>query len=257
MLFLVADIQLLPDTNFVQSSVGLPYHFSINAMIADSPGFSLEALSIALVMPNPTLTTFVGFTFGPDLQDLNGGNGPDFVMVDTADYGGLTGNVLRFQTIHGGSFPLAGEYEIAEFEFVSGNANGSFFSLGSFPSVPPAETSSSYIDTPGGPLLTDTAGTVHLIFQLITDAAFLRGDVNQDFSVSISDSVYLLDVLFATQSLPCADSADVNDDGSMNIADAITLLGYLFASGPPPADPFPLCAPDSTADMLFCSVPQC
>lgn len=45
----------------------------------------------------------------------------------------------------------------------------------------------------------------------------------------------------------------MNDDGSLDISDTIYLLNYLFVSGPPPAAPGPQnCGPDPTDDALDC-----
>ncbi|MCA8960152.1 MAG: VCBS repeat-containing protein [Planctomycetes bacterium] len=90
---------------------------------------------------------------------------------------------------------------------------------------------------------------------------FVRGNVNGDLMVDISDAVYALASLFITGSdaPACVDSADVNDDGTFDISDAVYLLAHLFIPGAsaPPA-PFPACGVDPTADALDCaSFPAC
>jgi len=72
---------------------------------------------------------------------------------------------------------------------------------------------------------------------------FLRGDVNSDGGIDISDAVYVLWYLFLRQSVECLEAADVNGDGRLNVADPIELLLYLFDEGAPPAPPFPFYGP--------------
>ncbi len=84
--------------------------------------------------------------------------------------------------------------------------------------------------------------------------AILRGDTNHSGAVDLSDSVALLNHLFASgESPPCADEADANDDGRLNIADAIAILNALFEGGPPIPPPFPGSGADPTDDDL----PEC
>ncbi len=81
---------------------------------------------------------------------------------------------------------------------------------------------------------------------------FLRGDVNRDGRVNISDPIKALHYLFGLAQVTCVDAVDVNDNGIPNIADAIVLLSYLFGGGVPPAAPFPTPGADPTADNLSC-----
>lgn len=87
---------------------------------------------------------------------------------------------------------------------------------------------------------------------------FIRGDVNNDVVVNLSDPVFILNYLFNFGPLSCEDAADGNDDGNVDLADPVYLLTYLFASAQPPAAPFPECGDDLTADTLSCdSAPVC
>ena len=57
----------------------------------------------------------------------------------------------------------------------------------------------------------------------------MRGDVNSDGVLSITDPVQILDFLFRHVSAPsCPAAADANFDGTVNITDPILLLGFLF-----------------------------
>ncbi len=91
---------------------------------------------------------------------------------------------------------------------------------------------------------------------------FIRGNVNNDNAVNITDAIYILEYLFKdpTKTISCSDSADTNDDGLVNITDAIVLLRYLFADSPNEMkDPYLACGTDPTPnDNLVCaSFPQC
>ncbi|HZN60402.1 MAG TPA: CotH kinase family protein [Planctomycetota bacterium] len=86
--------------------------------------------------------------------------------------------------------------------------------------------------------------------------AFLRGDVNGDGALNITDAVRTLLGLFGGLPLPCERSADANDDGSINLTDVLAVLQYLFRFGEPLPPPFPACGRGSGA--LGCShAPSC
>ncbi len=65
----------------------------------------------------------------------------------------------------------------------------------------------------------------------------LRGDVNQDDRIDLSDAVFLLDLLFSGRGAPAAVDrrSDINGDGGVDISDPIYLLRYLFLGGPAPS----------------------
>jgi len=63
---------------------------------------------------------------------------------------------------------------------------------------------------------------------------FLRGDVNNDGTLNITDPINILGFLFLGNptDLQCEDAADANDSGNINITDSIHLLNYLFNPNP-------------------------
>jgi hypothetical protein len=89
----------------------------------------------------------------------------------------------------------------------------------------------------------------------IAAGPFVRGDVNQDGTLDVSDPISILMYLFVEgHGAPgCLDAADLNDSGALEIGDGVFGLSYLFAGGPPPAAPFPACGEDLTADDLTCA----
>ena len=83
---------------------------------------------------------------------------------------------------------------------------------------------------------------------------FLRGDVNVDGVLSMSDVLMLRRWLFiGATPPPCEDSADFFDTGFINLTDAIGTLNYLYLGGPPPLSPFPGVGPDPSEDELTCA----
>ena len=86
------------------------------------------------------------------------------------------------------------------------------------------------------------------------DPNFKRADVNADETVNLSDSIRLLDILFAgAEGSGCLGATDSNDDGRVNLSDVIAILEHLFQGAPALPDPFFQCGPDPTSDDLGCT----
>ena len=86
------------------------------------------------------------------------------------------------------------------------------------------------------------------------DETFVRGDVDLDGSIQLTDVVYFLETIFGGARVAiCPDAADANDDGTLDPADAVALLAHIFASAalPPPYT----CDVDPTPDALVCFQP--
>jgi len=65
--------------------------------------------------------------------------------------------------------------------------------------------------------------------------ASVRGDVNGDLVIDISDLVYLVDYMFTSGPPPVSQTAgDVDGDGVIDISDLVYLVDYMFNNGPPP-----------------------
>lgn len=90
-------------------------------------------------------------------------------------------------------------------------------------------------------------------FQVPQGTQFIRGDVNSDGTMNISDAVFSLVCQFAEGPKPdCLKAADLDDDGQLDLGDPVYGLNYLFADGPEPPPPFGGCGDDPTADSLGC-----
>ena len=83
--------------------------------------------------------------------------------------------------------------------------------------------------------------------------AFVRGHVDEDGTVNLSDGVQVFRYLFqGDPEPPCLDAADADDSGLLNLTDGIHILSFLFQGGPPPGTPYPACGSDTSADELGC-----
>ena len=71
-------------------------------------------------------------------------------------------------------------------------------------------------------------------WELYTGSSFVRGDVNDDGSVNISDVTDLIDYLLTGNASGVSLSgADTNQDGNVNISDVTVLIDYLLAGNWP------------------------
>ena len=85
---------------------------------------------------------------------------------------------------------------------------------------------------------------------------FIRGDVNGNGAVDLTDVISLLSHLFTGGGPPpCPDAADADDSAALDITDAIFVLFYLFGGGTPMPPPFPVPGVDPTPDGLGCTEP--
>jgi hypothetical protein len=67
----------------------------------------------------------------------------------------------------------------------------------------------------------------------------LKGDVNGDNTVNISDAVYLIAWIFSggPAPIPAPLVGDVNCDVITNISDCVSIIAYIFSGGPAPCGP--------------------
>ena len=105
-------------------------------------------------------------------------------------------------------------------------------------------------DTTGRALVVDLSG-----FAVCenSERPFLRGDINGDGRINLTDVVALLRVLNDTDPVPsCADALDVNDDGSIDAGDRDHLSDFVGGSVSSLPDPFPEPGIDPSGDNLSC-----
>jgi hypothetical protein len=86
--------------------------------------------------------------------------------------------------------------------------------------------------------------------------AFIRGDVNLDAHVDISDAIALIDWRFSGASPPpCEDAADANTDDGLDLTDGVFILLFLFLGGDRPLPPQGTPGPDPFRGDLQCAQP--
>lgn len=87
---------------------------------------------------------------------------------------------------------------------------------------------------------------------------FVRGSLNGDSLLNLSDAVFLLEHLFlGGRPFQCAAAADVNGDDIVDLADGAYLLNFLFRGGKAPPAPFPVCGQDPGPVALPCDSSPC
>jgi hypothetical protein len=89
--------------------------------------------------------------------------------------------------------------------------------------------------------------------RLGAENAFVRGDVNQDRRIEVSDGFGILVFYFLQgDTVACEDHADVDDSGLLEVTDALALFNYLFLAADPPDAPFLTRGLDPTPDIYPC-----
>jgi hypothetical protein len=154
------------------------------------------------------------------------------LYVSDLGFGGGLGRVLTIDLARGLEVK-----ELATFPFEGGILSPTFLAIlpGSKPFAPGSGRA-------GGLLLVAYSDfqTVTRVAEIVPELHFVRGRINGDERIDLSDSVALLDFLFLGQKAPeVPEAADVNGDGSTDISDAMYLLNFLFLGGPKPPLPFP------------------
>lgn len=89
------------------------------------------------------------------------------------------------------------------------------------------------------------------------DPVFIRGDVNGNATLEITDAVSVLNFLFLQgDSPPCLSAADSNDNASLDISDGVAILLFLFVGEATLPPPHPACGVDPTPDDIGCELGQ-
>jgi Dockerin type I domain len=83
---------------------------------------------------------------------------------------------------------------------------------------------------------------------------YIRGDVNSDGQVDVSDAVRLAHALFlGDQTVDCEEAGDVNGDRSLDVSDVVGIFNFLFKGDRAPVPPYPACGTDWGAFGMTCS----
>lgn len=231
--------------------------FQQNPATVTYPLIQTQGLSLGLAH-DPAVMSLVSVSAGPELQAMNNGAGPDF-FAPSMTLSGLTLGVV-YSLMGGEVLEVENPTEIVTLEYetmpnvLQGNQTGFDSqliwseSLSRVPSGPPVEN----LVVAGG--FSSVVLRLNGVIHFVAIPTFLRGDVNGDGRINVSDVVSLLNHLFATGLAPmCMDAADANDSGAVSFPDAVTLLNHIFVFGAPePAPPFPSCGSDFSPDSFEC-----
>ncbi len=57
---------------------------------------------------------------------------------------------------------------------------------------------------------------------------FIRGDVNSDYRIDVTDATDLLSHIFLAEPVNCEDAGDVDDNGKLELPDPVNILKFLF-----------------------------
>lgn len=239
-----------PDSGDGAQTLRLQLHESTTP--PGAPSASVRGWSFS-VYSDPQYVYVTGVAVGAAVATINAGGPPAFFQVDILAEGftveaayDLFGNLF---TVH--TTPL----EVLRVDYASsggmaGNTVGATLPLVWQPLGSPLVQNEITLGA-GATVSVNTNNQIHLV----PETRFLRGDGDGSGSISpIQDAVAILAYLFVGGLVPCLDAADVDDSGSVALADPVYLLAWGFNSGPQPAEPFPSCAGDSTADSIGCQV---
>lgn len=103
-------------------------------------------------------------------------------------------------------------------------------------------------------LVGNDTGTLYELSLKLPGVGFVRGDVDQNGSIELTDAINIIQFVFNIAATPdCLDAADANDDGSVNVTDGPFLLQFVFNIGSPPPLPFGVCGLDPTNDPIDCA----
>jgi len=203
---------------------------------------------------DPILLTALSVNAGPELEALDGGNGPDFFEVSILTEGVTIACLFDFTLQSSLIFSPVVTVAQVEYEVLPAfpPSTGEIVSFVGSLGAPPVANVVATIA--GDSIVPELFGTRLVLYQIPN---FIRGDCNNDGTLDIGDPIFLLGVLFAGMTgNECDDALDSNDDGLIDIADSVRTLGFLFSS----ADPLPApsaCGTDPTTDGLDCQNSSC
>lgn len=102
----------------------------------------------------------------------------------------------------------------------------------------------------GGSLLVaySNYSTVLRIAEISPELHFIRGEMNGDGVVDVSDPIVILGYLFLGEAAPDdIEAADANADGDVDLTDAVFILNFLFSGGETIPPPYPERGPAPSA----------
>lgn len=285
------DILFPGDTSISETIAVGPGGFAITPVVIPGvieigglPPFSLSAVTSApTVEQGASIDAFVlvdapvpsyGFSFGlahsgaslllvsaeegAAVSALNGGAGPDFLVIDIDPEGadGLIVACLVSLSSDLNTLPAGDSQEltIAHYQANSTAPVGLTtldFSEELVPQSPSPPTQIVFSLGSTSAIVMTSGATIEITE--VVGVQFTRGDFDASGGVNLGDPINLLEYMFNGGPPPsCEKIADIDDSGSVVLGDPILLLSYLFSGGDAPAPPFDSCGIDPTEDLLTC-----
>ncbi len=221
---------------------------SVEILLDSSAGVSLAALTVAVCNIGGTVEP-VAVTPGATAANMNGGSGPGFFATDLMVDGFTAGMV--FDLLGVVLLPPSPASQILDVDYQIFITTSS----GSVPLVFCQIGGTTNTVVVGG--TTIIAGGIDgeiVVGGVVGTVDYIRGDTNEDGSVSVTDAVVLFGRLLGIHPAGgCPRGGDVNADGARDIADVVSLFQALFTPGQAIALPFPTCGPGLILSPLPCA----
>ena len=197
---------------------------------------------------------------GTSLQSVNGGAGPEFLLIDLDPVGASGLVVACIASTESGSLetlPTGSDEQLVTCQYeVLPTATVGFTGLDFSGELIPAQGSPAtpiLISLGSEPAIVTTSGDSVEITEAPLGTPFQRGDFDANGNVNIADPINILNYQFNNGAEPtCEKIMDIDDSGQIQLNDPILLLTYLFSNGAPPAAPFDSCGIDPTDDSITC-----
>ena len=223
------------------------------ADVTVSGSLDVSGLSFGVIHDPAILSIGAGdVAVGAPLAATNTGLGPDFLSIDFFANGFTFAAVINTDAA-GAELLAATVHQVATMNYavaLSATFGSTSLVFSDTLGTPPVALSvgmgTAFAETVGVDL-TVTNGTV------FTSIPFMRGDVNENGQVTISDVIYVLTQLFAGVPLTCEDAADADGNESLTLSDPIYVLLYLFDGGPALPEPANACGAPPTPSALGCA----
>jgi hypothetical protein len=217
--------------------------------VLGSSTIPVEGIQFSVCHDATRLTADTPSIWGLDVQALNEGEGPQYLKINQPE-----GRVDFFMIINYPSPAPAildpGAWSLLSIPYrqVSGAPTGK-----TTLTICQDFVVAAFSDDKGGEIFPET-DSKDLVIGDAPAARFIRGDVDADGHIDITDPILLLGHLFTGRPAPrCQAGADIDDSDALDLADGIYSLEYQFLSGPPPAGPFPGCGEDPSPGSLDCT----
>ncbi len=236
-------------------SIGSSVEVSVN--IDSSQGVDVWGLSLG-ICSDPSIATPISVVPGAATLAVNNGSFPNYLSFNAGPDGVSGGLAFDFTGVNVLTPGVDQELLVVIYGVSQGATAGLTTSLEFCTSLgaPPVEL---IIAEQGGVAVVPLVNAGSITAVAAPPAEFIRGDVNEDGVVSVSDAVRLFEELFVgVAGGECSRAGDVNHDHQRDLGDVIFLLGAILLPTQTIDPPFPNCGFGGGMSPLPCtSVPVC